>query len=333
MTEATIYDKFQFINNYKLLSSTLILLVAIIFAFLVGSGFYGYGSDYYVAYHKSNLIWSGIFDRYGYFVSTFTVWNTHIGVHIVTFILSVSVGFLLREFSIFKREYSIIFFITIYLISIHTWPIIMSTSNAMRQGLAMSFLFLVLISSYHKKFFWMFIFSFISIFVHKSGIILIAIVFFSVFTKYALVKFSHKGKLFLHLVFGLALFSSAYYYLSINVTRYQFVPGQDTKIINGDFRWAFVLISITYIGLSFFFKKLTDNTINIFLYYYSFISPSILMNGLNWEYERLGMMVLIPYILSFGVIFNRQSYKIYLMVTFLILLFLTIYQGMYASFK
>ena len=333
MTEVPLYDKFQPINNYNLLSNILILFVATTFAFLVGSGFYGYGSDFYVAYYKSNLVWGSIFDRYGYFVATFTVLNTHLGVHIVTFILSVTVGLLLREFSIFKREYSIIFFIFIYIISIHTWPIIMSTSNAMRQGLAMSFMFLALITSYHKKYIWMLIFSFVAIFMHKSGIVLIAIIFFSVFSNYILAKFSYKSKLFLHLMFGLALLTISFIYLSINILEYQFIAGMPSKIIHSDFRWAFIIISILYIILAFFFEKILENPINITLFYYSFISQSILMNGLNWEYERLGMMMLIPYILSYGMILNRPSYKIYLIIIFLFLLFLTIYQGMYASFK
>ena len=55
------------------------------------------------------------------------------------------------------------------------------------------------------------------------------------------------------------------------------------------------------------------------------------MNGLNWQYERLGMMMIIPYILSFGSLFSKSSYNTYLILTFLLLLFLTIYAGMYTN--
>ena len=58
---------------------------------------------------------------------------------------------------------------------------------------------------------------------------------------------------------------------------------------------------------------------------------SLLMNGLNWQYERLGMIMIIPHILSFGSLFNRSSYNIYLILTFLLLLLLTIYAGMYTN--
>jgi len=53
------------------------------------------------------------------------------------------------------------------------------------------------------------------------------------------------------------------------------------------------------------------------------------MNGLNWEYERLGMMVLIPYMLSIGALFEKSSNKVYLFCAFIALLLLTIYMGMY----
>ena len=54
------------------------------------------------------------------------------------------------------------------------------------------------------------------------------------------------------------------------------------------------------------------------------------MHGLNWQYERFGMVVLIPYILSFGFILNKRSYKIYLILSFFLLYLLTIFTGMYS---
>ena len=34
------------------------------------------------------------------------------------------------------------------------------------------------------------------------------------------------------------------------------------------------------------------------MYYFSFISLAFLLNGLNWQYERLGMMMLSPMLVS-----------------------------------
>lgn len=320
---------YQKIYSYNFLSVLVIIITSTSFSFLVGSGFYGYGVDYYAAYHMPNLNWGGVYDRYGYAVSTLTIKGFHLGVHVVTFILSISLGFLLREFSKFKQDQSVIFFILLYLVSIHTWPIIMSTSNAMRQGLTMSLIFLVLISINRRNYFWMIFFSFFSIFMHKSGIFLITIIFFSVLINVLLAKFSFKSKLLINFILGVVLLMGAYYFLHSNNIYYN--DGKPSKIINGDFRWAFVLISILYVSLSFLFKNLLNDPISIFLYYFSFISPAILMNGLNWEYERMGMMILIPYILSIGMLFNKASYKFYVITTFLLLLLLTIYMGMYAS--
>ena len=61
------------------------------------------------------------------------------------------------------------------------------------------------------------------------------------------------------------------------------------------------------------------------------IINAILMHGLNWQYERLGMMMIIPYILSYGSIFDKISYKLYITSAFLLLLILTIYTGMYSK--
>jgi hypothetical protein len=116
------------------------------------------------------------------------------------------------------------------------------------------------------------------------------------------------------------------FYASIS---YNFDTGEGSKIIEGDFRAAFFLISIAYVILSFFYKSIISNSFNLSLYYFSFISPAVVMNGLNWEYERLGMMMLIPYILAIGTIFDRTLNKFYLIIVFLALFFLTIYMGMY----
>ena len=75
------------------LSTILILLVSFSFALLVGSGLYGYGTDYYSAYNRPNLTWGGLFNRLGWGISTLTINGFHMGVHLVTLLLSLSAGF------------------------------------------------------------------------------------------------------------------------------------------------------------------------------------------------------------------------------------------------
>ena len=310
------------------LSTLIIFMVSIIFALLVGSGFYGYGSDFYSAYYKSNLAWGGLFNRLGWGISTLTINGIHLGVQLVTLILSLSAGFLIREHIKFKNTYSIVFFLLLYITAIHTWPIIMSTSNAMRQGLAMSLIFLSFVAGARKNFFWMFFFSFLSIFMHGTGLILFMNIVFAYFINHFLSDYTHKSKALINFIIGTFLLVSAYFFLNIITLSGNI---ESSRIIGGDFRAAFVTIGIIYIALSFFNKSILSNTFNLTLYYFSFLAPTLLLNELNWQYERLGMMMIIPYILSFGIILNRSSYQIYAIFIFLALLFLTIYMGMYSS--
>ena len=311
-------------KNNIALSNIVILSFSLIFALLVGSGLYGYGIDYYAAYHRSNIGLGGTFDFIGYRVATLTIFETHIGVHITTFLLSLSVGLLIRENLRLKLNYSLAFFILLYLIVIHTWPIIMSTTNAMRQGLTMSFIFLALISSSRKNYVWLVIFILVSIFMHKSGLLLSMIVLFATYLNNLLRSVLFKRRRVIHFLFGTLLLITFYAAIS-----YNFDTSEGSKIIEGDFRAAFVLLSFSYVILSFVHKSLINGPYNLTLYYYSFMSPAILMNGLNWEFERLGMMMLIPYILAIGTIFDRTLNKFYLIIVFLVLLLLTIFMGMY----
>jgi len=307
-------------------SSLAILLISFLYALWIGSGFYGFGNDYYAAYYKQNLEWGQAFDRLGWIVSTLSINNKHIGIHVTTFILSFSAGSLVREYLRLKNVYSLGFFIILYIILIHTWPIIMSTSNAMRQGLCMSFIFLALIASSRTNYLWLIIFTFVAALMHKSGPLFSLIVLFSTVISNLLMSFSYKRRLAIHFIIGTLLLALSYFFIS-----FYFDIDRPSKIIRRDFRGAFVLISCTYVMLSFFYRGIISSPFNLSLYYFSFISPAVLMNGLNFEYERLGMVVLIPYILSFGVLLDRFYYKIYLTITFLALLLLTIYLGMYAS--
>jgi hypothetical protein len=316
-------------KKYIASSSIIIFFISIIFALLIGSGLYGYGIDYYSGYSKGfefNKLNATFFNYLGYKVATLTINGFHIGVYIVTFILSLSTGFLIRECIKFKQSYSLIFFLLTFLIAIHTWPIIMSTSNAMRQGLTMSFIFLALISSFRKNYYWMLFLCFVAIFMHGTGPLLAIIIVFSTILNKLLTIFSHKSKVIINFLIGTFLSIITYYFVNTF-----FLPNdhQPSRIIAGDFRWHFVFIGFIYVILSFFYRSILANSFTLSLYFYSFISFSFLMNGLNWEYERLGMMMLIPYIFSFGIILNRVSYKIYLILFFLLLLLLTIYQDMY----
>lgn len=329
MTEKALKTQSQFTNSH--FSSTIALLaIAIIFGLLLGSVAYGFGNDWYAAYSKPNLNWGGVWERLGYSISTLSIEGVHIGVHLVSFILSLSTGLLIREHLKFKQSYSLIYFILIYIIAIHTWPIIMSTSNAMRQGLTMSFVFIGFVSMSRKSYYWMLLFFIIAMFMHKSGRLLVLIIAFSPIINNLLAGYSHSSKAMFNFLIGTFLLIAAYFvvdFMGLNE------KDEASKIIGLDFRVVFLLVAFLYVILSFLFKSLIDDPFSLSLYYFSFVAPSLVMNGLNYEYERLGMMMLIPYMLCFGTLLNKSSYKIYLFSSFTILFLLTIITGMYASFK
>ena len=318
-------------NNKHISSfSFLILFVSMIFASLVGSGLYGFGIDYYVAYIKGfewNIARATFFNYLSFRISTLIINEVFIGVYLVTFILSLSTGLLIRNYLKLKQIHSLFFFLLIFIITIHTWPIIMSTSNAMRQGLAMSFIFLSLISTLQKNYYCLIFFSLISTLMHLSGFFLAILIFLATIFDAIFRNFFHINKVIINFFIGIFLLIVVYFSLKIFIQDDDFEP---SRIIGRDFRGAFVFIGFIYMFFSFFFRSMLANSYNLSLYYFNFASLAFLINGLNWQYERLGMMMLIPYILSFGVFLNKFSYKIYLILTFTLLFFLTIYTGMYS---
>jgi len=317
-------------KKYFILSGFFIWSVSIIFALLNGSGFYGFGIDYYGAYIKGfewSIARATFFNYFSYWIATLTINNFYIGVYLVALVLSLSTGFLIRSYLKLKQIHSLFFFLIIFIIAIHTWPIIMSSSNAMRQGLAMSFMFLSLISTIQKNYYYLIIFSFISILSHLSGLFFTTLIFIAIITYEMFKNFSGTSKIFINLIIGISLFITSYYLLKFFFLDENFKP---SRIIAGDFRAHFVLIAFIYIFFSFFFKSMMASPSNLFLYYFSFVSVAFLIVGLNWQFERLWMMVLIPYIMFFGTFLDNISYKMYLISIFILLFFLTIYTGMYS---
>ena len=312
--------------NYKL-----ILFISLFFSLLVGSKFYGFGIDYYSAYKTPNINWGNWYDFLGYRVSSFTIFGKNIGVYLVSFLLSISWGVLLKKFVKLKGIDSIFFFILIYVMALHTWPIIMSTSNAMRQGITMSLFFLSFAFLLEQKYFKSFFFVFISIFMHKSGIIL-----FLIFVNVFFVKFvsnsikANKYITIFYIIYGLLIYFFIYYLLIWN----KHVDIVYSKIIEKDYRYHFIFISLIYVLLfSYKFNFLKNNTVTLFLYIFSFGIFSVFLLGLNWEYERFMMMMTLPYILIFSTLLNKNSSYYFLFISISSLLLLTIYNGMYDALK
>tara|TARA_B110000483_G_C18184520_1_gene538346 strand:- start:451 stop:1437 length:987 start_codon:yes stop_codon:yes gene_type:complete len=321
-------------NHYINSKSFFIILITIFFSLSLGLGLYGYGHDFYGTYRINNITtWGAWNDKLGYLISTLTLFNIHIGVYLVSGILAASTGVLLKNFLLKRKINSIYFFIILYIITLHTWPIIMSTSNAMRQGIAMSFIFLYLSCYDNKLDIKSLLFISLSILTHNSGLFFLFIFLNTLIIKKISDYFrsdyfrSDQYKRSFYFIYGIIIFFSTFVLLKIFRGS-----GEATHIIGKDFRIPFLLISLTYIViLTYKLKFLELYNINLFIYIFSFVAPAVFFSGLNWQYERLNMMVVILYILGFSTLLTKKISQYFLIASLSSLLLLTIYTGMYKS--
>ena len=307
-----------------------IVIISFVFALLQGSGFYGFGIDFYAAYHKSNIVWGSLLDSLGWMVSTLTVYKTHIGVYVVSFVISMSVGLLLFKTTYWYFDRRYYWFYLLHLMTLHTWPIIMSTSNAMRQGLAMGFLFLALHSLLSKKYIFCFVWIGFLILTHKSGILFALLLIGFNILNIKIQNWFKSPRMQRNLLIISSFLSAIFVFTLIPVI---FNNHEPSRIISGDYRIPFLVINTAYIVI--FFKYLFNkrDQIDVFLLICSSILPIFLFHGFNWEYERLNMMILILYIIAFSRIFYDRDKKLVLFSSTVLLLFMTFFTGMYASLK
>lgn len=303
----------------------IIYLISLCFAFAVGSGFYGYGIDFHGLYTRPNLNMGDYQNWLGYRLSSLSVYGNHVGVHLLTLLLSLSTGFLFNDFCRLRSINSKFTLAVFLLITLHTWPIIMSATNAMRQGYCMSLVFFSLSMLLQNKKKLSLFFLITSIFLHKTGIFFLIIFFNLLIVKKLIEYFKENSKrifLFLVAIF-LVLITFYSYHLFLNT-------GKVFRVVNGDFRFAFLIINISFI-IYFIYKYefLLKHDVCLFLFIFSCSAIPVLLIGYNWQYERLNMMMTLPYIFVSGILFNNRSIVICWMILILILLFLTIYQGMY----
>jgi len=309
----------------------LIFFISFCFSLLIGSGFYGFGHDFYMSYYKSNIAWGDFRDQLGWILSTLTIYKVHVGVYLASFVLSLSVGLLLFKttYGYFCKKNYWLFFL-LYLILIHTWPVIMSTSNAMRQGFSMSFLFLALYFLLSKKYFWYLVSIGLIVTTHKSGILLALLligsnIYNNKIQKWFNSPYMHRNFL---VISGFLLATMVYILIPVAFNNHE-----DSRIIAGDYRFPFLAINTAYIFIYYKYLFIKSNQIDIFLLICSFVFPVFLFYGFSWEYERLNMMILILYMISFPKIFVDRDKKNVLLLATTLLLFMTVFTGMYTSLK
>ena len=313
-------------NKHALYIKIIILFVSLTYSWLMGYGFYGFGHDFYSVYYRENIYWYGWSDRLGWIVSTLTLGGYHIGVYLVSLMLALSSGYILRSYFRIKSISSILIYFVVYVLVIHTWPIVMSTSNVMRQGVAMSLVFLSLSALTDHKHKASIFLAFLSIFAHKSSILFFLLIIHVFFSAWITKRFASIGRKSILFSYGLTLALSSHFLIDV------FKPLEgESRIIAGDYRMPFVLINVLFIIFSSTSRGFLHSHTNLFLYLFSFQSLSFLVAGYNWEYERLNMMMLIPYVLALSAKFDRKSQIIYQLTIFSVLFTLTVFTGMYSA--
>ena len=319
-----------------------ILFISFFFAWLAGSGFYGFGVDFYGSYYQSNIFRDGYTDRLGWMLSTLTIYKVHVGVYLVSFLLAISTGLLLVKTTYRYFGKNKLVFLAYYIMLLHTWPIIMSTSNGMRQGVAMSFLFLALYFLLSKRYFLYLISIGLVVVSHNSGILLVLLLAGVNIYNNQIQKWFNSSIDCRKLLVITGFLMATILYILVPLI---FNNHEDSYIIAGDYRYPFLMINTVYILIYAKYLFIKSDQMDIFLLACSFIFPVFLFHGFNWEYERLNMIILILYMISFSKITLNidkkntllfpavQLFPVALLLSTMLLLFMTIYTGMYTALK
>jgi hypothetical protein len=316
----------MFINKNIYIYS-FIFLISLLYSLLVGSGTLGFGVDYYRAYIFPNQSSPQIWDTIGWTLATLSINKIHLGVYIVSFIISLSCGFLILLFFRIQSLNSLLIFFIFFIFTIFSWPAIVSANNALRQGLAMSFIFFSLYYLFYNCKLLSIIFIIIATFSHKSGIgFILNFIYLYIFFFFSKKIIFSRTMLFLCGI----LYFIIYFFITINLKTNKYA---DNIVISLDFTWIFLLINTIFI---FFFTlryKFLKNPIILFLYFFNFAALSTYASGLYWQYERFNMIMIIAIILSLSTIFSKNSKYIYLLTAVTLLLILTFFTGMYTVGK
>ena len=309
----------------------MIIFLSFIYSFLAGSGFYGYNIDYYFFYKLPDSTFTN-FDSLGGALSSLTIFNFNIGVYLTSFFLSLSLGVLIKSFFSIKKAKSSLLFIIVYIAFLHSHPIIMSTSGAMRQGWAMSFIFLSISMYINCNYTKSKFFIFIAIFLHKSGIFFFLIYLFS----FVINKYIKKKKF-------IFIFSFFFFFLIILIIDHliefliplNLIPSLSSRIvIANDMTFYWLLLNIFYLIFYFFLPKSNLNNplnfLSLYLFFLFIFFIIILFLGFNDQYERLNMMTAIFYFCLVASFLRKQYFYLFILSLSFIYLYLTIMLGMYS---
>ena len=277
----------------------LIVIISLVYGYLMNLGIYGFGKDFYANYGSANISYGGYEDRIGWIIATLKIGNFHIGVFLTSFLIAYSTLKVVVHFmeQVRKKRLDIFVFFLISIIILHSWPIILSTSNAMRQGIMMSFLYLSLVSLDRKENYKAVFFVLLMLLSHKSALLFISMILSAVFFNRLITKQSN----FIFFSVGvLVIFSFLLNY----------IPTPSGRIIGTDFSVVFLFIGlITLLNLKPRSKK-SKSIVSAYIYFFLLFSPVLYFGVANYQYERIWMVniILVMLVISSRVK-KKSSYK------------------------
>jgi len=306
-------------KSYKNSYGFLIIVLSLAYGYVMNLGLYGFGKDFHGSYGTGNLYYGGYEDRLGWIIASMKVGDFHIGVFITSFLLAYSTLKLAVHVTerTLKKRLDILIFIIFALLILHSWPILMSTSNAMRQGIMMSFLYLSLISIDKQENFKSFCFVGLMLLSHKSGLMYLSIILSAtVFNRF--IKGSNNSLLYsILLVFFFAFL--------IN-----FLPESRDKTIGYDFSFVWLIIGL----MTLLYLRPRDQNRNIFsayVYIWLLFSPILYFNIATFQFERVWMVNVILVMLVVTNRFKKNQITIITIFELAALVALTFVTGMFAS--
>ena len=303
------------------------LVVSCLFAWLHFKGYYGYGSDFIHTYQYINDPKGRYTDYFGSYVVGLGDGKHPYSIFLVSLFLIFSASLMLKLRLQALQKVSWLTYVVGIILIAHIWPIFMSFSNVMRQGVLMFFLYMALyfLSTGKKKYFVIMLLPLA--FSHKSSpfyLVILSLLYLAPKFKF---KYDIQQKnliIFLGLFLFLILFS-----------MYSIFIGDrgPSRVIGGDFSNIMWVLSMLWLA-SYYFSTRNYSVIANFLALYTIIISVFYFKGLIWEYERLIMVVLLLYILWAPIPkFMYRYWRAYIVIALASLVFVTWYIGLFASYQ
>jgi hypothetical protein len=262
--------------------------ISLLYSFAVGLGLYGWNVDYFVYMDNPNNIWRPS-EFIGGALSTLTIEGVYLGGYVVAFFLAYSI--LIFNHAYFRsvsNKYKKIEVIFISILALHMWPIIIASTNALRQGLALAFILLLVsytINSKSVNIFKIFLVIFLLTFSHKMGMLYSSIIVFIMYISSRNSK-TKKYKSWKFTVIYISLFS----FFSMLILKYFKIISSDHTRSTG-FDMSYLLFGFLLIVVSLYLYKWNSfkNTKLIQLRFFIILAFSATAPFLNQSlvYERL----------------------------------------------